>query len=289
MRKKNKKKITKKLLHKYRLVILNEETFEERVSFKLSRLNVFVVVGISAILLIIMTSVLIAFTPLREYIPGYSSTQLRHQAIALVYKTDSLERVVEQQNNYFAKIQHLLRGEPLVDSSQMQMADTVQVSHISPDSVNLKPSKADSLLRKEVARKEKYNVFSPAVKKSNFTLFPPVKGHITATYDADQGHYAVDIATAENQPVKAVADGMVIFAEWTVQTGNVLIIDHGNGLISIYKHNATLLKQQGDPVKAGEVVALTGNTGELSTGPHLHFELWRNGFPVNPTEFIEFE
>lgn len=287
MAKKKKKKITKKLLHKYRLIILNEETFEERISFKLSRLNVFVVVGISVILLIVLTSVLIAFTPLREYIPGYASTKLRNQVVELVYKADSLERVVDRNDKYFSSIQHILRGDTLENKSSKK--DTVIPEKIEVDALTFAPSKADSMLRKEVERKDKYNVFYPAVNKIHFKLFPPVKGQITAGYDAEIKHYAVDISTAKNQPVKATADGTVILAEWTAQTGYVIILDHGDGLVSVYKHNSSLSKEQGDYVKAGEVIAMTGNTGEFTTGPHLHFELWRDGYPVNPEEFLEFE
>lgn len=286
---KPKKKIAKKLLHKYRLVILNEDTFEERLTFKLSRLNVFVVVGVSSIVLIILTSLLIAFTPLREYIPGYPSPKLRQHALEMVYKTDSLSQVLQRNNRYFASIQRILRGEVVGDTSTADIDTTVIHKGITSTDIDLAPSKADSMLRKIVAHKEKYNVLHPAVDSTNFKLFPPVKGRITDDYNYKTGHYAVDIATEENQPVKATADGTVIFAEWTVATGYVVIVDHGDGLVSVYKHNSTLLKAQGDRVKAGEVIALTGNTGKFSTGPHLHFELWKDGYPIDPSEFIDFQ
>lgn len=289
MAKKHKKKITKKLLNKYRMVLLNEETFEERFSLKLSRLNVFVIVGLSAIILIVLTSVLIAFTPLREYIPGYSSTELRKEAVGLVYKTDSLQQIIDRNDKYYLTVQKLLKGETIEDDSETEAEDAADYQENSAEGVDLKPSKADSLLRKQVAQKDKYNVFNPAVSKKKFKLFSPVRGSISSSYEPKKGHYAVDIATSENQPVKAVTDGTIIFAEWTTETGYVIIVDHGNGLISIYKHNSKLLKNQGDQVKAGEVIALTGNTGKYTTGPHLHFELWRNGYPINPEEFIEFE
>lgn len=286
MAKDKNKKITKKLLHKYRLVILNEATFEERLSFKLSRLNVFVTAGIGIILLIILTTILIAFTPLREYIPGYSSVKLKHQATELIYKTDSLEQVVHRKNQYFNSIRHVLLGDSVTRQS---IKDTVKTENISPDSVDFAPSKADSILRKTVDQEDKYNVFNPAVAKANFKLFPPVKGRVSEPYDAKKLHYAVDIVTSENTPVKATADGTVIFAEWTAETGYVIIVEHSYGLISIYKHNSSLTKEQGELVKAGEVIAMTGNTGEYTTGPHLHFELWSDGYPLNPSEFMEFQ
>ena len=120
-------------------------------------------------------------------------------------------------------------------------------------------------------------------------LFPPVNGQISEPYNTEQKHYAVDIVVAKNTPVKATADGTVIFAEWTAQTGFVILIEHSYGLLSVYKHNATLTKTQGDLVRAGEVIATSGNTGDLTTGPHLHFELWSDGYAVNPTNFIDFK
>ena len=289
MAKREKKKFAKKLVHKYRLVLLNEETFEERLTFKLSRLNVFVVAGLSLLVLIVLSIFLIAFTPLREYIPGYSSPQLRHQATALVYKTDSLEQVIDRNNRYFESIQHVLLGEPVDSVAELSEEDSLSARKISADSVDFAPSKADSVLRKKVAREDKYNVFDPAVDQTSFKLFPPVKGKITSGFDRNEEHYAVDISTPKNTPVKAVADGMVIFSEWTVQTGYVIILEHSYGLISVYKHNSSLSKRQGDYVRAGEVIAMTGNTGEYSTGPHLHFELWSNGHPIDPTELMDFE
>lgn len=283
---KKKKKITKKLLHKYRLVILNEATFEERLAFKLSRLNVFVTIGISIIILIFLTTILIAFTPLREYIPGYSSVKLRHQATQLIYKTDSLEGVIHEKNKYFNSIRHILLGDSVAEKPNLK---PIKVKNIDPDSVDFNPSKADSILRHKVDQEDKYNVFHPAEIKTNFKLFPPVKGEISAAYDAKDGHYAVDIVTTENTPVKATADGTVIFAEWTSETGYVIILEHSYGLISVYKHNSSLTKEQGEHVKAGEVIAMSGNTGEFTTGPHLHFELWSDGYPVNPSDFLDFQ
>lgn len=289
-KKRDKKKLARKLLHKYRLVILNEDTFEERFAFKLTRLNVFVTVGLLAIILIILTTILIAFTPLREYIPGYSSAKLRKQATHLVYTTDSLQQALDKRNAYFASIQRVLRGDVSPDSLE-RAHDSVapKLEKTTTDSSILAPSKADSILRQKVEQEDKYNVFDVAVARTDFKLFPPVKGEISEGYSTKEKHYAVDIVTAEKTPVKAVADGTVIFAEWTSQTGYVIILEHSYGLISVYKHNASLAKEQGELVKAGEVIAAVGSTGEYSTGPHLHFELWSDGYPVNPTDFLDFD
>lgn len=285
-KKKQPKKFTKKLLHKYRLVILNEDTFEERLSFKLTRLNVFVLLSISTILLIAGTTLLIAFTPLREYIPGYSSTALKKKATELNYKTDSLQQVIAVNERYFESIKQVLHGE--VSTANFNRDSIIEAAKQDVDEIDLKPSKEDSLLREKVEKEDKYNLFESAKSNASFVLFPPVKGTITQEYNAKEKHYAVDIVVKENTPVKATDDGTVIFSEWTTEAGYVIIIEHSHGLISVYKHNAMLTKTQGELVKSGEVIATIGNTGELTTGPHLHFELWSDGYPINPTNFIDF-
>ncbi len=279
------KRFKRKLLHKYRLVILNEETFEERFSFKLNRLNVFVFSTLFALFLILATTVIIAFTPLREYIPGYSSTQLKRTATALVYKTDSLQRVIDLNEQYLASIKKVLTGD--VKTVKFNKDSILELARTDP-SVLIRTSRKDSLLREQVEQEDKYN---PLIgnREQQYTLFAPVNGTISSPYDSKTKHYAVDIVTAKDAPVKAIADGTVIFAEWTAQTGNVIILKHNNNLISVYKHNAMLTKDQGEMVKAGEVIATVGSTGELTTGPHLHFEIWRNSIPVNPTNYIDFD
>ncbi|GGK30571.1 peptidase M23 [Yeosuana aromativorans] len=286
-KKKKPKRIARKLLDKYRLVILNEETFEERISFKLTRLNVFVVASISTIILIVLTTVLIAFTPLREYIPGYSSAALKKRATVLSYKTDSLQQVISMNEKYYASIKKVLQGD--VSSVDFNKDSIVQAVKLEANDVDLNPISEDSILREKVDKEDKYNLFESATSATNFVLFPPVNGPISESYNVKEKHYAVDIVVAKDTPVKSVADGIVIFAEWTASTGYVIIIEHSYGLISVYKHNTSLTKTQGDLVKAGEVIATAGNSGELSTGPHLHFELWNDGYPVNPTNFIDFK
>lgn len=283
--KKEKKKITKKLLHKYRLVILNEDTFEERVSFKLTRLNVFILVGISGIILIALTTLFIAYTPLREYIPGYSSTALKRNATRLVAHVDSLENTIRINNQYYSSIRRVLSGD--VASLEFDR-DSIRDAIFSNEELNVLPSKEDSLLRELVAQEDKYNVFDVAISTSEISLFPPVLGTISSEFDASTKHYAIDVVTDKDAPVKAAANGTVIFAEWTAQTGHVIIIEHSQDLITVYKHNASLNRSQGDLVQAGEVIATVGDTGDLSTGPHLHFEVWNNGYPVNPVNFIDF-
>ena len=286
-RKKESKKIKRKLLDKYRLVILNELTFEERLSFKLTRLNVFVLGSLSALFLITITYLIIAFTPLREYIPGYSSTALKKKATELSFKTDSLQQVIAMNELYYGSIKKVLKGD--VSAVNFNKDSIIEAVKLEASEVDLAPTTADSLLREKVDKEDKYNLFESATTATNFVLFPPVSGTISEHYNLKEKHYAVDIVVPKDTPVKATADGIVIFSEWTVATGYVIILEHSYGLISVYKHNAALTKSQGDLVKAGEVIATAGNTGELSTGPHLHFELWNDGYPINPTNFIDFK
>ncbi len=284
--KKKKSKFVQKLLHKYRLVVLNEDTFDEKFSLRLTRLNVFFVAAVTTLILIVLTIFLIAFTPLREYIPGYSSTKLKKQATILSYKTDSLEKVIEVNEKYYASIKKVLQGE--VEHSNFNKDSIIEAAKAEIAEEKITPNKQDSLLREKVEKEDKYNLFQME-QKENLILFPPVKGTISETYNPKEKHFAVDVVVVKNAPIKAVADGTVIFADWTTDTGHVILIEHKNNLISVYKHNASLHKEQGEKVKAGEVIAISGNTGELSTGPHLHFELWSNQQPINPTNFIDFE
>ena len=232
------------------------------------------------------TVLLIASTPLKEFMPGYSSTAMRAQAAENAIKLDSLNRAYDQSIRYLNSIQQVLVGDLKFDE--------LNESPITLDSFSKRPkaivstSIDDSLLRAMVDQEDKYNFQGGSKSKINFVLFPPAQGDLSQTYDPTNKHYAVDIVLKENAPIKAVADGTVIFSEWTAGTGHVIIIEHPFGLISAYKHNASLSKQQGDYVVAGEVIASAGNTGELSTGWHLHFELWSDGYPMNPESFIDF-
>ena len=284
-KKKEKSKFKEKLTFKYRLVVLNEDTFEERFSFKLNRLNVFVLTGISAILLVGITAVLIAFTPLREYIPGYSSTKLKKQATDLVFKVDSLEQELAVNDIYIDNIREVLTGK----IKDVNVNKDSIIEQLRIEDTDLAPSAEDSIFRQEVEREDRFSVFEKATKKADLVFFTPVKGQITDVYDPKEKHFAVDVAVTQNTPVKAAADGTVIFTGFTAETGFVMILEHAKNFITVYKHNAALHKEQGDLVKAGEVIADAGSTGTLTTGPHLHFELWNDGYPVNPLNYIDFE
>ncbi|MDA1210059.1 MAG: M23 family metallopeptidase [Bacteroidetes bacterium] len=280
-----KKSFRKRLVHKYRLLVLNEDTFEERFSFRLNRLNVFVITVFSALGLILGTTLLIALTPLREYIPGYASTNLIKQAASLSELTDSLQQRLAANDTYLQSIREVLTGN--LKPSALNKDSIIEAVAREVDAQLLAASKEDSLLRERVQQEDKYNPLSDE-SGQDFVLFPPVSGVITGTYDPEEKHFAIDVATVKNTPVKATADGTVILAEWTADTGYVVVLRHKDNLISVYKHNASLSVAQGDLVKSGEVIAASGNTGALTTGPHLHFELWSDGYPINPTNFIDF-
>lgn len=285
--KKKRKEIKQKLLHKYRLVILNESTFEEKISFKLSRLNVFVTGTLFIIVLIGLTTLIIAFTPLREYIPGYSSTRLKRQATELTYKTDSLVTVLNYTNRYLDNVRLVLRGD--VENNEVNRDSLFEKYKLDPSTVDLTPIREDLLLREEVDLEDKYNLFERNIENVGTLLFAPLSGTVSQNFDPNNKHYAVDVVAPKDTPVKSIADGTVLFSEWTAETGYVIIVKHQDDLTSVYKHNGSLSKSQGDLVRAGEVIASIGNTGELTTGPHLHFELWKKGKPVNPLNYIDFK
>ena len=284
-KKKNRNKLKEKLTFKYRFVVLNEDTFEERFSFKLNRLNVLVLGSLFSILLIGLTTILIAFTPLKEYIPGYSSSDLKKKASDLVYKVDSLQQKLAVNDVYIQNIQQVLTGKIKdITFNKDSIAEQLRI-----EDVNLNATSIDSVFREEVEREDRYSLFEKATKKTEIVFFAPISGKITDTYNPKEKHYAIDIAVEKDSPVKAVADGTVIFTGFTAETGFVIIIEHTKGFLSVYKHNASLHKEQGDLVKSGEAIANAGSTGALSTGPHLHFELWNDGYPVNPLNFIDFK
>lgn len=286
---KKKSRIFKKLKNKYRLVILNDSSFEEKFSYRLSPLNIVTLVISFAVFIILLVSVVIIFTPLREYIPGYTDVTLRQDLTSMVLKSDSLEKELRQNNRYLEDLNTILHG-GLPDQIDSLTEETLIVDHV-PEKVAL--SKEDSVLREYVEREDAYSLATSKSKvdqeRGGVYFFAPLKGSITDEFDISKNHYGIDIVAPKNEAIKATLDGTVIFAEWTVETGYVIQLQHNNNLTSIYKHNSVLLKKAGERVKAGEAIAIVGNSGELTSGPHLHFELWQDGVPLNPLEFINFK
>ncbi len=280
-----KKKIIKKLSDRYRLIIYNDTTFQSVWSMKLSRLKVFTVTSLLSAIIVTLVIILIATTGLREYIPGYPKAEYRQMLVLTALKIDSLENELSQRDLFFRSIQAIVSGETPQD---YLMADTTDVQ----DAIEILEYNHDSVFQdKLLAEQTSLSIGSSENRRLNLSqihFFVPVKGVVTNGYSPVSEHFGVDLVSEPNARISAIMDGTVIFSEWTIQTGYVLFIQHDADLISAYKHNSELLKRKGDRVKAGEAVAIIGNTGELSTGPHLHFELWHNGSALNPELYIDF-
>ncbi len=284
---KEKVKRWERLRYKYKLSVVNETSYEEVLKFRLSRLHVLMGLSVLAVLLVSLTILLIAFTDLREFIPGYPDRNMRKMMAQNAIRVDSLTDEVMKRDRYLNAIQLVLNG---ADSSYLQMARNGRLK-AGYDTVHFELSEQESAFRAEIEEQERFNL-GLGIKEQNkdyYHFFPPIEGVVTQVFDEKKRHYGTDIVAKANAKVAAVLDGVVVFTGWTVKTGYVIQVQHANNLLSIYKHNSILLKQHGDYVRAGEVVAVVGNTGEESSGPHLHFELWRAGNPLNPEDFIRFK
>lgn len=284
----------KKLNKRYHFMMSHDDTMEPIVDFRvnLQRLILLTIAGV--VILIALTTVIIAFTPLREYIPGYTNTELDREVYALNQKADSIREELHRKDIYFNNLKHIIEGYEVDEDSLNPMDIYSPLPGFDIDTIEIRKSVQDSVLRAEFEKANLYNLVgeSNLVKHHNssaVSFFTPLSGMVTSVYDADHGHYGTDIAAAENEIIKATLDGTVIYASWTIDFGYTIGIQHDNNYFSAYKHNATLLKKEGDHVKAGEAIAVLGESGDISTGPHLHFELWHNGMPINPEEYIDFE
>ena len=288
MKKQNDRKFIQKLKHKYRLSIYNDNTFEEVWYIRLSPLNVLALAGTLFIVFTILFYLLVAYTSIRELIPGYPDAMMVRNIMNNASHLDSLEKEINRRDAYFKNLSNIISGQVPDDSDYMQ-------SKTDPNKkVEFKRSAEDSLMRQRIETEEQYNLTLTGTSLSKaqglpvFHFFKPVSGLVTNGFKPEEDHYGTDIVCSPNELVKAVMDGTVILAAWTLETGYVIEIQHDNNIISVYKHNSELLKKVGNKVKAGEGIAIVGNSGELTTGPHLHFELWHNGIPQNPEDFIVF-
>ncbi len=282
-------KLLQRLKIKHRLVLMNDDTYEEKFSASLTPLNVFVV-GVSGVLLLIfLTTYLIAFTNLKEYIPGYSNdVTIRRKLMNVNTRLDSLQEAMTLKDEYLNNILQVAQGTVKRDAN-----DYKRDSAKNYEGVKLSANADDAKLRKELESNENnysLNVGSDAVTNDlkQLLFFKPLAGIVTDKYKSTSNHYGIDIVAQKNEAVKATLSGTVLLANWTLETGYVIQLQHSNDIISVYKHNATLLKKVGDKVKVGEAIAIVGNSGEHSTGPHLHFEIWRKGEALNPVKYIAF-
>ena len=284
---KEKVRLWDRLKYKYKLSVINETSYEEVFNFRLSQLHVLTALSVLAVILVVLTILLIAFTDLREFIPGYPDGNMRQMIAQNALRVDSLENELLKRDRFFKSIRLVLNGGDTT-SLERSREDTARYRN---DTIRFQISEQENEFRAAIEERERFNL-SLGMKEQNhdyYHFFPPVEGIVTQSFDEKERHYGTDIVAKANAKVAAVLDGVVIFTDWTVKTGYVIQVQHTNDLISVYKHYSILLKKQGDYVRAGEVLGVVGNTGEESSGPHLHFELWRAGNPLNPENFIKFK
>ena len=282
---KEKVRLWDRLKYKYKLSVINETSYEEVFNFRLSQLHVLTALSVLAVILVVLTILLIAFTDLREFIPGYPDGNMRQMIAQNALRVDSLENELLKRDRFFKSIRLVLNGGDTT-SLERSREDTARYRN---DTIRFQISEQENEFRAAIEERERFNL-SLGMKEQNhdyYHFFPPVEGIVTQSFNEKKRHYGTDIVAKANAKVAAVLDGVVIFTDWTVKTGYVIQVQHTNDLISVYKHNSILLKKQGDYVRAGEVLGVVGNTGEESSGPHLHFELWRAGNPLNPENFIK--
>lgn len=282
------KQIARILKSKFRFVVMNDQSLEEKFSLRLTPMNIIVVGGSAALMLITLTLYLIAFTPIREYIPGYADVNMRRNLIKMTLKTDSLMQKLNADEKYLSNMLDILneRADTTLPKKKtgQQLYDSIQ---------QLNKSAADSQLRWQIENQEQFTLVNNGDKAfssgiGSYSFFTPLKGNVTSKFSTAQKHYGIDIVSNANEGIKSALDGTIVIANFTSETGYVIGVQHSNNLFTFYKHNSALLKSVGDYVKAGEVIAIIGNSGEFSSGPHLHFELWYNGTPVNPLDYINF-
>jgi len=284
-----KRKLIQRLKDRYRLVVLNESTLEDKWYIVLSRINILVWISFIGFLLVALGIVLVSFTPLREYIPGYPDGNVRRMFMLNTFMVDSLENQLRVRDQYIQNIDLILKGKET--NSYFKDSDSIP----KYSDVNVAKPEFDSVLLDQIVEEDRYNIGtvtnnSPALgfEISKIHFFCPLRGAITNNFDAQGSHFGIDIVSNLNEPVLSVLGGTVVFEGWTLEAGYVVEVQHNNDLISLYKHNSQLLKKMGDRVVAGEPIAIIGNTGEYTTGPHLHFELWHMGKPLNPADYIVF-
>lgn len=270
---------------KYKISITNENTLEEVAGLYVSKLNGLSVLLTVLFILFAIAATIITFTPLRNYLPGYMNSEVREQVVTNALRVDSLMQVVERQNMYIMNIQDIFSGTVRVDT----VSTITELTEIREDSL-MQRTEREAEFRKQYEEAEKYNLTAINIQAESGGLifYTPTRGIVSSHFDTEGKHLGIDIAANPNESVLATLDGTVMFSGYTAETGYVIAIQHSQEFLSVYKHCAALLKQVGDIVKGGEVIAVVGNTGTLTTGPHLHFELWHKGKAVDPVNYILF-
>jgi len=281
--KEGRKKYWSKLFYKYRFVIMTDSSLEEKLSVKLSRLNIITYLFSFVFFCLFITILLIAYTPLSEYVPGKSSIEVQKSLIELSIKSDSLEVILLNRSIYIENINKIINGEELVTPKDSKEIINTQ------NPISFEKSKEDSIFRLQVETEDKSSIYKKKKTTNNYLMFfTPLSGLISDGYDTKKKHFGIDLVAKEKSRISSVLDGTVVISHWAYETGYVIGVQHKNDYLSFYKHNSVLLKSVGDYVNAGDHIAIIGNSGELSSGPHLHFELWHKGTPVNPENYISF-
>ena len=277
------KKQKKQANKNYRLAVVEEDSYQEKFALSLSKRNIFLISFSVAFVIILITTLLIFYTPIREYIPGYDTTKLRIQAVQNLEKLDSIMNSLEKNEQFIQAFSRTINGEEFTNQYEGSKIKEVDITDLEVN-INIE----DSILRKIVEVEDRFNIIEKEDALIAPNLISPASGIISEGFDFSEGHYGVDIVLKERTPIKVVYDGIVLFAEWTLNYGFTVVVFHKNELISTYKHNQSVKVETGDFVQTGEVIALSGNTGEFTSGPHLHFELWDLQGPINPEDLIKF-
>lgn len=287
---KPKKTLSERLTTKYQLVIRNEENLAEKsnVGFTYAKL---LVISITLFILLFSISLLLSKTLLAKWFdPKHAQMEANKKLYELAVKVDSLALEVERKDQFIQNFQRILSGDTssgFVDPAKVLGGQNKPITAV--DNMNLAP--ADSQFRKDFEQSEMAMITLTSGKYRELQetfFFSPITGFVSDHYDVKKSHYGIDIVAKTNEPVKSIADGTVVLSSWTQDSGYVIAVQHSGNLVSVYKHNAELLKKVGSFVNAGDIISIVGNSGEMTDGPHLHFELWYNGNSLNPEEFVTF-
>lgn len=277
------RKFIQQFIKSYRLTVTDKTNFVEVYAGSVSKLKMWALGLLIFLLGASIVILLIFYTPLRRSVPGYPSPEFHDNMVKNAIMVDSLEAELKMRDDYLDKIQKVISGEGVEDNTDTTtLLTNVEMEPMNDDSIFNDLIGPDKYKFSYVSTDEDFNQIS----RLNF--FVPIKGLVTNKFETSPGHFGTDIVGKENSFIAAVLDGTVIFAEWSLTTGYVVQIQHNYNLISIYKHNSDVLVKPGEQVKGGSVIAIMGNEGEYTTGPHLHFELWQNGVPLNPEQYITF-
>lgn len=284
MRKKGRKAFWKNIKFKYKLTIINENTLEEVVGIHVSKLNGFSVLLVACTVIFLLAAIILVFTPLRNYLPGYMNSEVRSQVVTNALKADSLVEALDRQNQYIMNIQDIFSGKVSVDTVQsIDSLTTIRTNELMNRS-----KEEDDFRRKYEARQKAESAAEEDHKLPDLLFFRPTKGIVMKDFAPSRQHYGVDMAAAMDESIVAVMDGKVMMVEQTADKGFLIQIQHEQNFISIYKHCGAPRKKEGDRVKGGEVIALAGTEDEGKHVSYVHFELWHEGTPIDPAKYVVF-